>query len=365
MKRALIVSKVPSPFIAEIAEAVTERSLGWEMDVWFSEGIGRRGAHWGECVHSPRVKFVDQALAADKDATSWEQLIYGQKYDVIISLWPLHAKDVWRLKKLKLAFNAKVIFWHEPPIPRNWIVWHGKKLNYYILSRWLGIDMVWAIGHRALEYWPKVVGAAGFLIPYFSRLPNELPLNVKDRASSEKFRFVFSGQLVERNNIRGLVSAVEHLVQEGFGQRFEVVLFGNGPLRDYVEDAKSRIGNGVLTIDSTTPSSWSGRLDWLREADALLSPGLYSGWGLTIPEAMSLGVPVISTNGIESAKYFIQDGMNGFRIGHEDNQIAKVMRLFIEQPHLVTNMSEYCVASAKAGDTEAGAMAIRHVLEIL
>lgn len=365
MKRALIVSKVPSPFIAEIAEAVTGCKFGWEMDVWFSKGLGHRGAHWGECVYSERVKFAEQSLASDKCATNWKQLLGGKKYDVIISLWPLHARDTWYLKQLKTAFGAKLIFWHEPPIPRNWLVWNGKKLNYRILSRWLGIDMVWAIGHKAFEYWPKVIGVEGFLVPYFSRFSSDVLPPVKSGVVDKKVRFVFSGQLIDRNNVRGIVAAVEHLVQEGLGGRFEVILFGDGPLRNYVEETKERIGNEVLTIDAAIPGNWSSRLDWLRGADALLSPGKYSGWGLTIPEAMSLGVPVISTNGIESARYYIRDGVNGYRVSDNWADIGRVMRLFIEKRQLNSDMYEHCIEASRGGSAEVGAKAMLRIFELL
>lgn len=368
LKKILIVSKVPSPFIAEMAEEITKIDNKLSCDVWFSSGLGQRGKHWADCLDSAQVMYADQSLNTSKKNITWDELLSDYKYDIIVSLWPLHPKDTYQLKKLKNKYKAKLVFWHEPPIPNGRIRWFIKTLLYKMLSRWLGIDMVWGIGHKATDYWARITKSQSFLIPYYEKINNiESQINqiCISEENQKKTRFVFSGQLIERNNVLELLRAVEQLIEEGYSENIEVVLYGSGQLSKKIIDTIEQWPKGVLTLDSDMPNSWTGRLCWLKNADVLITPGIYSGWGLTIPEALSLGKPVISTRGIESAKYFIIDGYNGFLISPESKSIYQAMKLFVNDKQLTQKMHDNCVRSSIKGDVKIGAYQIKNVLTMI
>jgi len=258
MRNALIVNKVPTPFVVELAEAVSSADSGWTLDVWFAEGLGKRGEHWLQGLDSDRVMFNLQELSTTKAATSLDELTSKKKYDAVISLLPLNFRDSSLLRKIAYSQSAKLIFWHEPPLPRNRLVMAAKKIIYRYLGRKLRFSSVWAIGHKAMTYWPAVLGAPSFLVPYYQKLTFSIEKQKSDNSESEhgkRIRFVFSGQLVERNNISEIVDAIRLLVNKGYSDSFEVLFFGDGMLREFVQKQIDDLGNDLIKLDMHTPTS--------------------------------------------------------------------------------------------------------------
>ena len=134
--------------------------------------------------------------------------------------------------------------------------------------------------------------------PNKQAIQNELDINY------EKV-FVSSGQLIDRKNYLSLVKEWEK-----FPENYGLFLIGEGNQRKQIEtiiNAKN-IKNVVLT-------GFLGRNEmfkYFQAADAFLFPSKEDIYGHVINESLSQGLPVISTNKVNSANRLIKDGITGY-----------------------------------------------------
>jgi glycosyltransferase involved in cell wall biosynthesis len=74
---------------------------------------------------------------------------------------------------------------------------------------------------------------------------------------------------------------------------FEMVFIGDGPMRDQIEKQLRRLGlEARTTLTGALPNPYA----WMREADVVIVPSHYEGFGLVAAEARALGARVIVTD---------------------------------------------------------------------
>jgi glycosyltransferase involved in cell wall biosynthesis len=112
----------------------------------------------------------------------------------------------------------------------------------------------------------------------------------------------FIGRLDPIKLVEDLVTAVSLLPLE-----FTLEIFGEGPERERIESAISRLG---LEERVVLRGEIAGPAEALREIDVLVLPSEAEGFGLVLIEAMAAGVPVIGTN-VPGIREVIEDGVSG------------------------------------------------------
>ena len=115
-------------------------------------------------------------------------------------------------------------------------------------------------------------------------------------------RYLFVGRFIERKGIDVPLAAFRQL------DRGELWLAGDGPLRDFVEEAARtdpRIRYLGYADEAMLP-------DVYREADGLVVPSLFEPWGLVVHEGLAYGLPVITTDQVGAADDLIESGVNGY-----------------------------------------------------
>ncbi|MEK9183937.1 MAG: class I SAM-dependent methyltransferase, partial [Patescibacteria group bacterium] len=66
------------------------------------------------------------------------------------------------------------------------------------------------------------------------------------------------------------------------------------------------------------------------------------GWGFTVNEALSAGLPVITTDAVAAADDLIVDGVNGFKIKSDNpDDLAEKIKLLMENPEILLKMSGF------------------------
>lgn len=105
-------------------------------------------------------------------------------------------------------------------------------------------------------------------------------------------RFVCVGRLCEQKGQLLLVEAAARLVASG--RQFELVLVGDGEMRDEIERAIERAGLRSH-VEITGWADGARVREELARARALVLPSLAEGLPVVIVEALALGRPVIST----------------------------------------------------------------------
>ncbi len=142
--------------------------------------------------------------------------------------------------------------------------------------------------------------------------------------------FLYVGRLAPEKNIAGLLRAFARYRQGG--GTFELVLAGDGPLRDSLAVLAKQLAVeadchfvGNKTAQELPP--------YYAFATAFVLPSTSEPWGLVVNEAMAAGLPVFISNRCGCVEDLVSEGENGYLFDPEnDEQIAACMAQFETLP---------------------------------
>jgi glycosyltransferase involved in cell wall biosynthesis len=127
-------------------------------------------------------------------------------------------------------------------------------------------------------------------------LPDPLALPVPDEFSLPEDPFLISvGSLIPRKNWHQLICALELLKQGGHDIPLVAVGSGKSAYASGLEEQASRAGLRVHWIRRHLPTESLAGL--YRRAAAMVYPSVFEGFGIPILEAMTVGIPVLTTRG--------------------------------------------------------------------
>lgn len=151
-------------------------------------------------------------------------------------------------------------------------------------------------------------------------LNNSININKNVDFEYEKRKIIlFLGELSQRKGILDLIEAINNLNKSNFLSKYtgiKFVLAGKGECEGEIQN---KIDNYNLKEYIELPGWVSGKKknDLIRNSIALILPSYNEGLPICILEAMSLGVPVISTN-VGSIEEAVINNQNGFIINPGD-----------------------------------------------
>ncbi|QQR89117.1 MAG: glycosyltransferase family 4 protein [Myxococcales bacterium] len=350
--RILNLSSMFAPFQIELAKAL--RAKGADYHIAFSSFSGEgRGKHWTQesaqgldYVHCYSGWSTRRELGGH-----FEQLATELNPDVII-VGGLGRTAVYRASKnLLRSFKGIVTFWAEAPNrTRSFAVRIGTAvLHHHQLQR---AHFVMAIGKSAQAYYSRrAPQKTVHLVPYGQDLSHHFAVK-RISQPSRPVTFLFSGQLVERNNIRNLCGAIEKL-SVTHSKQWKFVFGAKGPLRSEIDallKSKTEISESI-SFD-TEYATWLDRIRPFADSDLLVCPSTHAGWGLVVPEAMAAGMPVIATKYVNAADFLIENEKNGLLIMPDAESIHTAMAFFIDNPGCVSIFGEAAKIAAKSCDAD-------------
>lgn len=161
-----------------------------------------------------------------------------------------------------------------------------------------------------------------------------------EKISTNKTIVISTGRL---EYVKGFVFAflgIQQLVKEGIDVEYRIV--GGGTEAEYLRFLIQRLGleNSVTLLGPLIPERVYLEL---AEADIYLSSSLSEGISNAVLEAMSIGLPVVSTN-VGGMQEVIEDGITGLLVEpYDPDQIARAISRFLEYPML----KDTCVKNAR------------------
>lgn len=166
------------------------------------------------------------------------------------------------------------------------------------------------------------------VVPYGA--PPTMSLPKEPRAAGDKLRVIFVGSLSQRKGVSYLLQAVDKM-----RSKVELTLIGK-PV------AQCRALDDALRTHRWIPSlSHSGVLAEIRRHDAMVLPTLFEGFSLVILEAMSCGVPVITTPNSGALPDAVTDGVDGFIVPIRDvDAIVDKLELLLRDGNRLATMGE-------------------------
>lgn len=157
----------------------------------------------------------------------------------------------------------------------------------------------------------------------------------KPREMGAPLHVLFLGQVILRKGIQYLIQAARLLEHENI--HFDVV----GPLgisKSAIESAPQNMTfHGRATRDQTA--------NWYRQSDVFVLPTISDGFAITQLEAMSYGLPVVTT---PCCGTVVSNEVDGFIMPPRDaNALAKVFLRFLAEPELLRHQRNAALQKAK------------------
>jgi glycosyltransferase involved in cell wall biosynthesis len=140
---------------------------------------------------------------------------------------------------------------------------------------------------------------------------------------------VMPGRFVPEKGHAVLLRAVHRLAAEF--PALEVVLAGSGPTEREVRHETRQLGM-VERVRFMGDVSRRALFDIEREADVVVVPSLYEGFGLAAAEAMALGAPVVASD-IGGLRELIDDGVTGrlAQVGSSDELASAISSVLLDK----------------------------------
>ncbi len=155
---------------------------------------------------------------------------------------------------------------------------------------------------------------------------------------SQRPVFLFVGGIIPRKGLHLLLEACVVLQKQGY-RNYTLLVVGDGAQRQELEAFSQ-------THELADCVKWAGRVNYgnlgayFNSADVFVLPTLEDTWGVVVLEAMALGKPVLCSKWAGAAEMVIE-GENGYLFEpQQPEELAKVMRRFIEQPNLSKSMGD-------------------------
>ncbi len=250
-----------------------------------------------------------------------------QRIHIINGIWaePAFAAALCALGLLgsRFAIHSESPDLGQPPAALKKIM--RARFGKWVARRAAGL---FAVSHFAADFYSELGFNPRQIYPFgYFRAGADLtvePAPPKNRAQVE---IIFVGQLIHRKGIDILFSALQPLFAEHRELKLTLIGIGEAGAALKKQAADLRILERVEFIGARPSNEIPGRI---AQAQVLVLPSRWDGWGLVVNEALAVGVPVIVSNRC-GAMDLIQPGLNGFIFRSEDAEdLRRAVHQFLE-----------------------------------
>ena len=177
-----------------------------------------------------------------------------------------------------------------------------------------------------------------FIAPYGV---NTTKYPYKERQTPKRVNFVFVGSYTERKGIFYLMTAAKRLEDEGFD--FTLKMTGRAKF-----NPEMFAKYGLKNVELHHNLSHEELLELLHSSDVFVFPSLCEGFAFVIIEAMSTGLPIISTTST-AGRDMVREGIDGYTINPACvDELYEKMKYFIENPDQCPAMGKKAATMAKS-----------------
>lgn len=351
MKKVLIVFNHPAPYKVRL---FNELSKSFELHVIFERGKAkdrqngfyyeneyRFFSHKIKGIPSGKENFISNRIVRH---------IKNRKYDLIImNGYSTFAemKTIRFLKKKNIPYvfyiNGGIIKPNECKFKKNLKTKYISGAKAYLSpdensNKYL---VYYGADEKTIYNYPYSTVTENEL----TKLPKAESIRVFDKV------FVSSGQLIKRKNYLSLVKEWRN-----YPENYGLYIFGDGPERKKINKfiQENHMKNVVLQGFLTRRKM----LDAFNDADVFLFPSNEDIYGHVINEALSQGIPVISTKKVNASLKLVKDKYNGFLLDElKGNDLKEAIDYCLQN-----NLSKNCLASATPYTIEKSANAHVEIL---
>ena len=235
----------------------------------------------------------------------WELLF--KKYDVAISIDP-HVLETHLAFFISKMRRKEFILWNDTwEWPRRPASKFLEPFVRFVIKR---SDASLVVGNKQKDYLIKRGGNPNkiFLTPY-----STLTYKPKKKIEKTGKNILYVGRLVPYKGVDILVRAFSKLEDKSLN----LLIGGDGPFKEKIQELIR--GLNLENVKFLGYATEEDKGDVYGAADVFVAPSTFrnydgEAWGLVINEAMSSGLPIISTDAVGGAHDLIKD--NGYMVKH-------------------------------------------------
>ena len=164
--------------------------------------------------------------------------------------------------------------------------------------------------------------------------------------AKEQYKIIFIGRLVKKIKR-------PHLLIEAFSELADafphwiVEIWGDGSKKSYQWVLETIIRRKGLSERIFLKGTTHNVASVLQKGDLFVFPSAFEGFGLTLAEAMSMGLPPLGCKSCVAVNELIQDGVNGLLAEDGVDSLAQSMRMLMENQDLRVRLGKAARASMR------------------
>ena len=347
MKKVLIVFNHPAPYKVRL---FNELAKSFDLHVIFERKTAsdrQKGFYYEKQYQFNSHKIHGLSIGKENFISRGViRELKNNKYDLIIMNGYSTLCEMKTISYLKRK-NIPYVFYINGGLTNE----NESKLKHKIKTHFIGGAKAYLspdeISNKYLTYYGADKNKI-FNYPYSTIFENEILASEtnkkqlrKDLNINYEKLFVSSGQLIKRKNYMFLVKEWQNM-PENYG----FFIFGEGKQRKQIE--KLIKTNNIKNVELKGFTPRKEMFQYFKAADAFIFGSKEDIYGHVINEALSQGLPVISTKNVNSAIHLIKNNFNGFLFDELNSQemIEAISKLDKE------NYFKNCIMTAKENTIE-------------
>jgi glycosyltransferase involved in cell wall biosynthesis len=241
-----------------------------------------------------------------------------------------------------------VITWHEVWGKEYWQKYMGKKgIIGYIMEK-LSSKLPNKIISISKLTTSRLVKELGVKKEKIYTIPNAINhKKIQNLApAKETSDIIFVGRLLGHKNIDVLIKAV-NIVKKS-NKNIKCIIIGDGPEKENLENLSRKLNLEKNIIFKGVIPKTENIYRLMKSSKVFVLPSTREGFGITVIEANSCGIPVITISHKDNAaKSLIRDGKNGFVCKLDEKEMARTIEKAMAEHK---GMKRECINSAKQYD---------------
>jgi glycosyltransferase involved in cell wall biosynthesis len=169
------------------------------------------------------------------------------------------------------------------------------------------------------------------------RNPVEKPIITEKKEGNKKVIFLFLGNIIKNKGVFDLLDVAKSVVDEG-ASNFELLIGGDGENKRFIKQICEKELQEYIKFLGWVKGDVKQKL--MIQSDIFILPSYYEGLPISILEAMSYHMPIIST-AIGGIPELVKEKRNGLLCQPgEKKELKKSMLFFIENRELIKTYGE-------------------------
>lgn len=176
--------------------------------------------------------------------------------------------------------------------------------------------------------------------------PLTLPVITKSLNTPKK-RFITIGRLTQQKGYSYLIDAFNLSLKSGLCDKYQLFIVGDGPLKSELQDKVVQLGLEKHVFLLGLRKDVATLLD---ESEVYISTSIYEGFGLTLVEAQSRGLPIIAFDCLAGPREIIKNDAGILVENRNIKELARNINGLVKNKRTIKEMSLSALNNSKRFD---------------